>query len=92
MTAKEAYEEDVRRRPKYHDGASRKTWEQLGAVEKWTWERNPTPRDSAATSQTNDCHGESNPCAPGNLPLLRPAQSESARSACRSILNRGAFA
>lgn len=44
MTGKEAYEEDVKSRPSYHDGSHRKTWKQLGAVEQWTWERNPGPR------------------------------------------------
>ena len=44
-----AYEEDVRRRPHYHprvDGTvvPRLPWTQLGAMEKWSWEKNPTPR------------------------------------------------
>lgn len=33
------YEADLQRRPHYHDGTDRKTWDQLGAVEKWSWER-----------------------------------------------------
>ena len=44
-----AYEEDVRRKPHYHpreDGTvvPRLPWAQLGAMEKWSWEKNPTPR------------------------------------------------
>lgn len=31
------YEADVRRRPTYDDGTPRKTWEQLGELERWTW-------------------------------------------------------
>jgi hypothetical protein len=33
------YEADVRNRPTYHDGTPRKTWEQLGEVEQWSWNR-----------------------------------------------------
>lgn len=33
------YEADLQRRPFYHDGTNRKTWDQLGKVEKWSWER-----------------------------------------------------
>jgi hypothetical protein len=33
------YEADVRKRPTYHDGGARKTWEQLGSVEQWSWNR-----------------------------------------------------
>ena len=39
-----AYEEDVRRHPFYHDGTSRKSWNELGEIEQLTWHRNPTPR------------------------------------------------
>ena len=34
-----AYEADVARRPKYHDGTPRKTWDQLDAVARWSWGR-----------------------------------------------------
>ena len=40
-----AFECDLLRRPNYHDGAPRRTWEQLGEPERGTWRRNPTPRD-----------------------------------------------
>jgi hypothetical protein len=43
----EAYERDLQQRPFYHDGGQRKTWEQLGDVERWSWERNPTNRLAA---------------------------------------------
>jgi hypothetical protein len=39
-----AYEEDVRREPKYDDGTPRITWAQLGALKRESWERNPTVR------------------------------------------------
>lgn len=39
-----AYEADLRQQPRYHDGTSRRTWEQLSDFAKWSWERNPTPR------------------------------------------------
>ena len=31
------YEADVRRRPNYHDGAPRKTWEQLSEIARQSW-------------------------------------------------------
>lgn len=37
-----AYERDVKRTPRYHDGAPRKAWEQLTKVARDSWERNPT--------------------------------------------------
>lgn len=40
-----AYEEDVRRSPSYPDGSPRKAWAALGDVERWSWERCPTPRE-----------------------------------------------
>lgn len=45
-----AYEEDVSRKPFYHPRADgtvvpRLPWDQLGAFERWSWEKNPTPRD-----------------------------------------------
>lgn len=40
-----AYEEDVRRCPKYHDGTERPTWDALKHWCKDTWHRNPTPRE-----------------------------------------------
>ncbi len=33
------YEEDVKRKPFYHDGTPRKTWGQLCNVSKWSWSR-----------------------------------------------------
>jgi hypothetical protein len=33
------YETDVAVRPNYHDGKPRKSWEQLDATERWSWER-----------------------------------------------------
>lgn len=42
-----AYKADVAANPVYHDGAPRKTWEQLDQPERDTWERNPTPRATA---------------------------------------------
>lgn len=42
--ARAAYQEDVKRKPHYHDGAPRPAWDQLPAWARWTWARNPTPR------------------------------------------------
>ncbi len=39
-----AYEADVALMPLYHDGARRKSWDQLRDYEQATWEKNPTPR------------------------------------------------
>jgi hypothetical protein len=44
-----AYEEDVVRQPRYLprvDGTRlpRRPWDELGAIERWSWEKNPTPR------------------------------------------------
>jgi hypothetical protein len=40
-----AYEEDVRRRPLHHDGSPRRPWSVISDVAKWSWERDPSPRD-----------------------------------------------
>ena len=46
----QAYEEDVARQPRYWpcvDGTRlpRRPWAELGAIERWSWEKNPTPRN-----------------------------------------------
>lgn len=33
------YEDDCMKQPNYHDGKPRKTWEQLGKVERYSWSR-----------------------------------------------------
>ena len=33
------YEADCTKTPNYHDGAPRKSWNQLGEVEQWSWNR-----------------------------------------------------
>jgi hypothetical protein len=38
------YDADCERQPLYHDGTTRRTWHDLSEVERWSWERNPTPR------------------------------------------------
>ncbi len=45
MTGQQAYEEDVRRHPNHHDGTPRPDWDKLLDIAKWSWNRNPTPRD-----------------------------------------------
>lgn len=40
-----AYEIDLTRKPTYHDGQPRKTWAQLDEHARWSWNRNPTPRN-----------------------------------------------
>lgn len=49
-----AYEADVSRCPLYHDGSPRVGWDRLSAVARWSWERNPTPRDHSAGHPTGD--------------------------------------
>lgn len=51
MTPQQAYEEDCRRRPNYSDGTPRKPWDALGALEQWSWQRNPTPREWKAAEE-----------------------------------------
>jgi hypothetical protein len=43
-----AYEADCASEPLYHDGRARRTWDQLCAVARWSWERNPTTRHGGA--------------------------------------------
>lgn len=38
-----AYEADVAARPFYHDGAPRKSWDELSELARSTWIKNPTP-------------------------------------------------
>lgn len=45
MTGREAYEEDVRRKPTYDDGTPRKTWDKLDRMAQSTWHLNPAPRE-----------------------------------------------
>lgn len=45
-----AYEADCKLKPYYHprvDGTliKRLPWQSLSAIARWSWERNPTPRD-----------------------------------------------
>lgn len=39
LSGQARYEADCKLRPNYHDGTPRKRWEQLGAVEQWSWKR-----------------------------------------------------
>lgn len=50
MTGREAYEEDCRRCPTYHNGEKRLAWEHLGRWCQATWDRNPTPREYRGTA------------------------------------------
>lgn len=34
-----AYEADVEKYPRYHDGTPRRTWDHLDKVAKWSWGR-----------------------------------------------------
>jgi hypothetical protein len=40
-----AYELDCLRAPRYHDKTERAAWDRLPEYARWSWERNPTPRD-----------------------------------------------
>lgn len=57
MTAREAYEEDVRRCPNYPKdvcgGGRRPTWDELSDWGKESWRRNPTPREYPAKESTD---------------------------------------
>lgn len=39
-----AYERDLARRPFYHDGTARPSWDMLSEIARWSWDRNPTDR------------------------------------------------
>jgi hypothetical protein len=39
--ARLAYEADVKRRPTYHDGTPRRSWDQLCDIAKRSWQRAP---------------------------------------------------
>lgn len=51
-----AYEADCKARPTYDGGAPRATWAALGEVERWSWERNPTPRWVEVDRETVNGH------------------------------------
>jgi hypothetical protein len=40
-----AYEADCERNPHHEDGSLRRTWAEIGDVARWSWERDPQPRD-----------------------------------------------
>jgi len=37
MSGKEAYERDLERRPFYHDGTKRRSWDALSEIARWSW-------------------------------------------------------
>lgn len=39
-----AYERDLVKSPRYHDGKPRPSWVKLDDLARWSWERNPTDR------------------------------------------------
>lgn len=43
LRGREAYEADVKLNPAYPDGTSRKSWDQLGEVERWSWSKPARP-------------------------------------------------
>jgi hypothetical protein len=42
------YEEDVRNTPNYPNGTPRATWEQLGALSRYSWDRKYNDRNKIA--------------------------------------------
>jgi hypothetical protein len=46
-----AYERDLAQQPSYHDDSKRPTWDKLGAIARWSWERNPTDRIARSNEQ-----------------------------------------
>jgi hypothetical protein len=45
-----AYLEDCVRKPTYHTGEPRPTWQSLDEWARWSWEREPTPRQWSTCS------------------------------------------
>lgn len=39
------YEADLKRRPNYHDGSPRKSWDELDDIARWSWEKGAHPLD-----------------------------------------------
>jgi hypothetical protein len=56
------YEADVARRPRYHDGTPRKSWPELGEVEKWSWGRTDDrlAQETRAVAKKIAHHGPAN--------------------------------
>lgn len=44
LTGRAAYAASLKAAPNYHDGTPRKTWEQLGDIERWSWSK-PVRKD-----------------------------------------------
>lgn len=44
MTPRERYEADVKRRPHYHDGTPRRSWEELCDIAQRSWAADTLPR------------------------------------------------
>lgn len=53
QAGRNAYAEDCRRQPNYHDDMPRKAWADLGEIERESWIRNPTPRENFRTELTS---------------------------------------
>ncbi|GLR55162.1 hypothetical protein KYK30_31920 [Shinella yambaruensis] len=45
-----AYEASIAAAPLYHDGTPRKPWDQLGDVERWSWERPVSTKPSIGSA------------------------------------------
>lgn len=50
LRGRQAYEASLADTPLYHDGTPRKTWAQLGDVERWSWERPVASKSKGSTN------------------------------------------
>lgn len=50
LRGRRAYEASLAAAPLYQDGTPRKTWDQLGDVERWSWERQVTTKSSGTNA------------------------------------------
>jgi hypothetical protein len=49
-----AYERDLAKTPRYHDGSKRPSWDKLSDIARDSWERNPTDRNTGTSDDERD--------------------------------------
>ena len=92
-----AYEADLKQRPNYHDGMSRKPWNKLGDVERQSWERNPTARtapkkvDASGQDVVKQKQPQTKTAKPATVKAMR-AEAKAAGIKGYSKLNKAALA
>ena len=91
-----AYEADLKQRPNYHDGMSRKPWNKLGDVERQSWERNPTARtapkkvDASGQDVVKQKQPQTKTAKPATVKAMR-AEAKAAGIKGYSKLNKAAL-